>query len=62
MASYTGQRVPTGYLDIYVAFHYVSFVTEGGILEAWEKFEPIICSNMRRKRLLKLFNIWAIFK
>lgn len=57
MASYSGQHVPTGYLDIYVAFHYVSFVTERAILEAWEKFEPIICSNMRRKRLLKLFNI-----
>lgn len=27
------------------------------ILEAWEKSEPIICRNMRRKRLLKLFNI-----
>lgn len=62
MASYSGQHVPTGYLGIYIAFHYVWFVTEKGILEAWEKFKPIICSNMRRKRLLKLFNIGAISK
>lgn len=28
-----------------------------GSSKAWEKFESIICSNMRRKRLLKLLNL-----